>query len=338
MDDLELARALVAAYGGGQKTAGTKDWRAAIARILPGHPVAAASEGIALQLMAHGRHPEAEACLREALTRAPQSIPLLRRLAQVLRVTGAGNAWTVPRRQSLELEVAAKGLPPEEIAAATAFVLAAEGLAPMPTTAPPGLVAHLFTVFADFDELLVDRLRYQAPALLLQALAPHLPQRPWRVCDAGCGTGLMGVALAGRVAELWGIDLSAAMVERARARGIYHRLIAGELVAVLAGMEERWDAVVAADVCPYLGDLAPLVRAAQARLAPGGCLGLTAEAADPDVRWTLGATRRYAHGSRYLEELCATAGLAVCTRSEAVLRYEQGMPVHGHVLVARRDA
>lgn len=46
-----------------------------------------------------------------------------------------------------------------------------------------------------------------------------------RVLDAGCGTGLLGVALADAgYHDLHGVDLSEAMVARARDRGVYRTL------------------------------------------------------------------------------------------------------------------
>ena len=52
--------------------------------------------------------------------------------------------------------------------------------------------------------------------------------RSSKVLDAGCGTGLVGVALRGAgYTELHGIDISPEMIERARERGIYRSLEAG---------------------------------------------------------------------------------------------------------------
>ncbi len=56
----------------------------------------------------------------------------------------------------------------------------------------------------------------------LDVLDPALP-----ILDAGCGTGLVGVALAAAgYRTIDGVDLSPAMAETARERGVYRRLLA----------------------------------------------------------------------------------------------------------------
>jgi predicted TPR repeat methyltransferase len=46
----------------------------------------------------------------------------------------------------------------------------------------------------------------------------------WQLAvDLGCGTGLMGPLLRSHVSVLEGVDLSTAMVEKARERGCYDR-------------------------------------------------------------------------------------------------------------------
>ena len=49
-------------------------------------------------------------------------------------------------------------------------------------------------------------------------LLEHLPHAPARVADLGCGTGTLSVLLAQEGYDVHGVDLSPAMVERARAK------------------------------------------------------------------------------------------------------------------------
>ena len=83
-------------------------------------------------------------------------------------------------------------------------------------------------------------------------VAQHLP-RDGRILDAGCGTGLIGAALAARgYRDLTGIDISAGMLNRARARaGVYS---GGLVKADLCSMpfpEASFDAVVCIAVLTY---------------------------------------------------------------------------------------
>src|SRR5688500_4918458 len=88
-------------------------------------------------------------------------------------------------------------------------------------------VRRLFDQHApEFEESLVDRLGYRGPAILLDALAAVRGQRLrfGSVLDLGCGTGLAGSAIRPFCDWLVGVDLSPAMIERARAKGIYDQL------------------------------------------------------------------------------------------------------------------
>jgi predicted TPR repeat methyltransferase len=81
-----------------------------------------------------------------------------------------------------------------------------------------------------YDNHMVGELGYVAPLLAPQMLLAHLDDRSAPVLDIGCGTGLTSVPLAqAGFHAIDGIDITAAMVERARARGIYRHLVMADL-------------------------------------------------------------------------------------------------------------
>ncbi len=328
------ARALAACvYPAGRRGA---DWQAAVARVCPPLARAGACEAAGRALMGHGLWREAEACLRAALTRHGERAPLLRALAQVLRMTGSAQDGRSTRGRALAAEAAALGLAGAAHAAATDFMLAAEGVGPVPDAAPAALVSRHFDLYADFDEHLLERLHYRGHLLLAEAIARASPARcELRILDLGCGTGLLGQAAQARAAWLGGVDLAAEMVERARARAIYHQLAVGDAIAALAGGSEPLDVVAAAELCPYLGDLAPLLAGARARLGPGGIVALTCEAGPAGSAWTLSGSRRYRHASDYLRATLERHGFAIAELSQAPLRQEKGQPAMGFVAVGR---
>lgn len=211
-----------------------------------------------------------------------------------------------------------------------------------PDRPPEGYVRALFDGYASaFETALVDRLGYQAPALILSALDRVAPGRRFRAAlDLGCGTGLMGAAVRDRVERLDGVDLSERMVAAARRKGCYDTCRVDEAGAALVAVSERaLDLVLAADVFCYLGDLGPIFGAASRALEPGGLLAFTVErAADPDRDFELRDSLRYGHGAAALGRRLGTTDFDVVLAEPADLRLDRGEPVGGLVIVAVRRA
>ncbi len=120
------------------------------------------------------------------------------------------------------------------------------------------------------------------------------------VLDLGCGTGLGGAAFRPYCDWLVGVDISPGMVEQARAKGLYDRLVVAELMEFLAAEAgAQHHLALAADVFVYCSDLAPIAAAVAGVLAPGGLFAFTVETHDkPGVR--LQGTLRYAHGPAHV--------------------------------------
>ncbi len=183
---------------------------------------------------------------------------------------------------------------------------------------------------ADFDRHL-DELEYSAPELLLGGL---VGRRYARALDLGCGTGLVGRVVRPLVDRLEGLDVSAAMLERARATGAYDGLHQAELLAHLQQQAAgSVDLVLAADVFIYVGVLDAVFAAVRRVLAPGGVFAFSIEEAPSGIDFELRATARYAHSERHLGELAARHGLVAHAReARATLRLEQRQPVAGLVM------
>jgi SAM-dependent methyltransferase len=89
------------------------------------------------------------------------------------------------------------------------------------------------------------------------------------VADLGCGTGRSGSWLAQRGVEaIDGVDLTPEMLERARERGVYRRLIEADVAA--SGLpDDAYDLVVTSLVDEHLADLRPLYAEAARVAKPG---------------------------------------------------------------------
>ena len=202
---------------------------------------------------------------------------------------------------------------------------------------PTELVTKLYAgMAATFDEHLVARLGYQTPLHLKAALAPWLDAcatRP-RVIDLGCGTGLFGVQIRPWAAHLIGVDLSAEMLDAARARGLYDALSEGDLVPFLNAQAETCDLIAATDVLIYLGNLTPLFAAVAKRLDVGGAFAFSTEAPD-DLHdgICLQGNGRFAHSRRYITDLAELHGLQVLYCEPTVIRSENAVAVKGWLVV-----
>jgi predicted TPR repeat methyltransferase len=191
---------------------------------------------------------------------------------------------------------------------------------------------------ASFDETLLQRLEYRGPAVLLEAVrgVTGTGLRSGSMLDLGCGTGLGGAAFRPYVDWLVGVDISPAMVAKARSKGLYDRLAVLDLLHFLdadARAQVRYHLVVAADVFVYAGDIGSIAAAAARVLAPHGLFAFTVEthAGDGVV---LQQTLRYAHGAAHVRTAIADAGLNLLALDHAVTRKEKGAPVPSLVVVA----
>jgi predicted TPR repeat methyltransferase len=210
-----------------------------------------------------------------------------------------------------------------------------------PETMPPELVTRMYaSMSATFDEHLIKRLGYRTPAHIKSAIEPWLNQfasthdKKPRVIDLGCGTGLFGVEIRPLAAQLIGVDLSNAMLDAARARGIYDELVESDATSFLSGFTGTADLITAADVLIYVGGLGPLFTQVSARLSTGGAFAFSIETPDDLMEsFRIEASGRFAHSTQYIEQLAAMNSLSVIAREKKVLRSEDAQPVHGYLFV-----
>lgn len=200
-----------------------------------------------------------------------------------------------------------------------------------PEAPPRDYVEKLFDGYAQaFDEHLVQGLGYRTPSLLAEGLARHRAGvRFARALDLGCGTGLCAAPLQPLAGQLDGVDLSAAMLEKARALGRYTRLEQGDVVEHLQRTAERHDLVVAADVFVYLGALQAVFEGVRRVLEPGGVFCFSVEAWDGPEDFHLRPTLRYAHREDYLRGLAGALGFAVLGMDRHALRQDHGQTIEG---------
>lgn len=203
--------------------------------------------------------------------------------------------------------------------------------------APRTYVQTLFDGYAgDFEEHLVGQLGYQGHRVLIEQLPPACPAWAARALDLGCGTGLCGPLLRPRSGHLTGVDLSPAMLEKARARAVYDELDINDIHDHLSNAGAAYDLIVAADVFIYVGPLERAFALMSQRLRPGGWLAFTVEEATDGPGVQLLPSLRYAHRDDYLRNLAQIHGLAVQRLVDAPIRFHQHRPIAGRYVYMQK--
>lgn len=276
-------------------------------------------------LYASGEPAAAAELLLGALELAPQWAAGWFRLGEMHEAAApdkAAQAWTM----ALTLE------PTDRLGAALKLQLI--GKAPSATAPPSAFVEMLFDHYAEsFEESLVDKLGYRLPDFLDQAVRRARPGRFRLVLDLGCGTGLMGQRLRPVADRLEGYDISAAMLNKARAKGVYDLLAKADLQDFVH-TGPKADLVAAADVFIYVGALDRVISRIAGLLADDGLFAFSVETLVGEGGFALQPSRRYAHSQAYVGQVLATNGFSVLSMDPTVIRLDRSQPVEGLAVVA----
>lgn len=215
--------------------------------------------------------------------------------------------------------------------------------------APIQYVETLFDGHADkFDAHLQQALKYDVPeklvALVTQYSTP--PVEKWNILDLGCGTGLVGLAIAPFARQLVGVDLSAKMLGKAHARKLYQRLERLDLLTMMRGEKtSSYDVIAAADVLIYLGKLDEVISEIKRLLCIGGFFAFSIETLEvlPDEEanqsaqrnYQLEITGRYSHSLNYINRLASANGFLIQEMAAVQIRMERGTPVNGCLILLK---
>jgi len=175
---------------------------------------------------------------------------------------------------------------------------------------------------------------YRVPAEIAELIEEFEPERRsiFRLADAGCGTGLVAASLkdAFGVEQAVGIDVSPKMAKIAGTAALHDEIIVDDITGALATLDGTFDVIAAGDLFPYLGDLAPFMRAARARLAPGGLLAYSIELSDGEPL-KLAPNGRFLHTPAYVEDVARAAGLRHAASRSITLRRLFGKDIPGYI-------
>ncbi len=132
------------------------------------------------------------------------------------------------------------------------------------------------TIAADWDDSPSRRELAAAVAAAILAAVPV--QSAWHAMEYGCGTGLVGAALAPRLGRLLACDVSPGMLsvleKKAKAAGLDQLQTRVLDLTSEPPPEETFDLIFSSMTMHHIEDVAPLVRTFRCMLKPGGWLAL----------------------------------------------------------------
>ncbi len=183
-----------------------------------------------------------------------------------------------------------------------------------------------------------------APKLVADAIsAVNVDAAKLDIADVGCGTGLVGPFVRGIARRLDGVDLSQAMLEKAREQGIYSNLYRADLVEFLLGRPASYDLVTSAATLIHFGDLKPVFEAAAASLRVGGLFAFTLFPNDDDGQGVqvaplngLGEGGCFLHGRGYVDRVARECGFSIVLMNTEIHERHRGNVNQGGLVVVLR--
>jgi predicted TPR repeat methyltransferase len=138
-----------------------------------------------------------------------------------------------------------------------------------------------------------------------------------------------------------GLDLSENMVEIAHEKDLYETLYVAEAADFLEDNEDApFDIVTATDVLPYVGFLEELFFGVADNLEKGGYFLFSSETLPDETLagrdFMVGPHQRFAHSEGYVRKTLAAAGFEVIEIGDITVRLEDGEPIAGHLVAARK--
>lgn len=126
-----------------------------------------------------------------------------------------------------------------------------------------------------YDADFVERMGYAMPRIVAAVFLREGGSGP--VLDVGCGSGAVGMELAGHRVD--GLDLSPEMLAVALQKGVYTRLVEGDLLGVLPLDNDLYHGVISAGTFTH-GHVGPEALSELIRVSASGalfCLGINAQ-------------------------------------------------------------
>jgi predicted TPR repeat methyltransferase len=224
------------------------------------------------------------------------------------------------------------------------MILAHMGQGATPERASEAQLAEVYKSRAEFWDGNRNTASYLAFAAVAEAFRDHMAGANPDILDIGCGTGMVGALVRQCARRLDGVDLSAAMLEKAREKQIYDRLEQADIVSFMSDHKDSYDGIVGAAILIHFGDLTSIFQAAHQTLREKGLFVFSVFSNETDDReFAVNAIKSLAqygcfrHSAGYIERLAKECGFSVAMLKTIVHeRYPKLGEVPGLLVVLQR--
>lgn len=201
---------------------------------------------------------------------------------------------------------------------------------------PASYVTNLFDQYAShYNQHLLKMLKYQLPQKVKLILEETLITNHYKICDLGCGTGLLGPILKPFAKHLVGVDLSSNMLLKAKETQCYDELVNMDCLSYLN--QSSFDLILALELFPYIGDIQPLLKKIAQSLLAEGLFIFSIETTSED-EYTLSPYARYQHNPKWVIQTLKDLSLEIVESEPTVLRTQNAKPVSGYLFVCKKPA
>lgn len=195
----------------------------------------------------------------------------------------------------------------------------------------------LFDAFAPTYDETMQQLEAKGLSYATDYLNQTAREKYAHVLDLACGTGQFAELFQKKYDELTGVDISEKMLDLARAKNRYTRLIQNDVISFLETDTVKYDLILAVELTNYLSELTTFFTQTAKHLMPDGLFVMTNETNEKEDIF-LSPQGRYLYRKSYVEETAKKAGLIKVFDSDFALRKEGTAYAKGTLFVFKTTA
>tara|TARA_B100000902_G_scaffold199643_1_gene190300 strand:+ start:67 stop:1785 length:1719 start_codon:yes stop_codon:yes gene_type:complete len=200
------------------------------------------------------------------------------------------------------------------------------------------LERHFDDYSETFDKYLLSTLHYKVPLAFSKIMKSKYEKNYSlnNILDLGCGTGLCGIQIKNNFNKLVGIDISKQMLNKAKQRSIYTKLICTDIINFLKNTKQKYEIIMAADVLIYLGDLNQLFKFVRNVMFNNARFIFSTEETKKG-EYMINQNGRFSHSHYYITKISQKYELIIETYQDIKIRKEDNKWVNGKIFTVMKN-